>query len=130
MTSLDNNSSIYGNSKEYRLYVIDSSGNRVRIIERDETKKRELYFNRLLSNEEGIIFVDRWGLESEKGKPSFFDIFSTEGRYIYRAYINVTYIKAIKSENIYTLESNSDTGAQYVKRYKIKNWDRIKEDLD
>lgn len=127
LSSLDKNNSIYGNSSEYRLHIINSSGSKIRIIERNELQKRELYFERLLTNEDGLIFVDRWGIDSEKGSPSSFDIFKTEGHYIYKAYINVTYIKTIKDRNIYTLESNSDTSAQYVKRYKIKNWDQIKE---
>ena len=127
LSPLDKENSIYGNSAEYRLYVIDSSGNKVRIIERDESQKRELYFYGLFTNEDGLIFVNRWGIVSEKGEPTSLDIFNIKGHYIYKAYTNGTNTKTIKAGYLYTLEMDSDNSAQYVKRYKIKNWDRIKE---
>lgn len=66
LSPLDNESSIYGNPAEYRLYVIDSSGGKVRIIERDESQKRELYFDGLFTNEDGLIFVNRRGIIKER----------------------------------------------------------------
>ena len=122
LSSLDKNNSVYGNSSEYRLYIIDSLGSKVRIIERDESQKRELYFARLFTNEDGLIFVNR----SEKGEPSSLDIFNIKGHYIYKAYTNGTNTRTIRAGYLYTLESDSDTGAQFVKRYKINNWDQIK----
>ncbi len=129
LSSLDKNNSVYGNSSEYRLYIIDSLGSKVRIIERDESQKRELYFARLFTNEDGFIFVNRWGIVSEKGEPSSLDIFNIKGHYIYKAYTNGTNTHTIRAGYLYTLESDSDTGAQFVKRYKINNWDQIKEGI-
>ena len=129
LSPLDKENSIYGNSGEYRLYIIDSSGSKVRIIERAESQKREIHFDGLFTSEDGLIFVDRWGIGSDKGEPSSLDIFNIKGHYIYKAYTNGTYTRTIKAGYLYTLESNSDTGARYVKRYKIKNWDQIIKEI-
>jgi len=123
----ENDHAVFGNSIENRLYLIDASGKIVRIIGKDEQQKREIYFTGLFTNENGLIFVDKWGIRKEKGEPSSLDIFSVEGNYLYRAYTNEIYTQIIKKEFLYALETDSETGAQYIKRYKIKNWNLIKK---
>lgn len=129
LSPLDNESSIYGNPAEYRLYVIDSSGGKVRIIERDESQKRELYFDGLFTNEDGLIFVRRRVVVKEKGEPIPFDIFNNKGHYIYKAFTNGVSTKTIRAGYLYEIDYASDSGAFFVKRYKIKNWDQIKEGI-
>jgi len=130
LSPLDKENSIYWNSAEYRLFLINSSGRKVRIIEKDELLKRELYLTRMFTIEDGIIFVKRGELESEKRWLSYFDIFNTKGHYIYKAYTNGISTDIIKKGYIYTLEMDSDTGAQSIKRHKIENWDQIKKSIE
>ena len=130
LSPLDKENSIYWNSAEYRLFIIDSSGSKVRIIDKDELQKSEQYLTKLFTDEDGLIFVKRWGLGAEKRELSYFDIFNTKGHYIYKAYTNGISTDIIKKGYIYTLEMDSDTGAQSIKRHKIENWDQIKKSIE
>jgi len=57
-----------------------------------------------------------------------YDIFSKEGYYIYRATIpSSSYI--IRNGYLYTHIVNEDTGEELVRRYRIKNWDEIKDGI-
>ena len=129
LSPFDKEMSIYWNSAEYRLFLIDSFGGIVRIIEKDELQKKEHYFTRLFTCEDGLIFVERGERGSEKEWISYFDVFDNYGYYIYKAYTDGISADIIKTGYIYTLDMNSETGAQYIKRYKIKNWEKIKEGI-
>jgi len=54
------------------------------------------------------------------------DIFSQDGYFLYRTNLPPN-TSVIKDGFLYTREVNEDEGMEYVKRYKIKNWDLIKE---
>lgn len=129
LSPFDKEMSIYWNSAEYRLFLIDSFGGIVRIIEKDELQKKERYFTRLFTCEDGLIFVERGERGSEKEWTSYFDIFDNNGYCIFKAYTDGISADIIKTGYIYTLDMNSETGSQYIKRYKIKNWDQIKAGL-
>jgi len=57
------------------------------------------------------------------------DIFSPEGYYLYRSSLPPNTI-IIKNGFLYTRELDEDEGMEYVKRYKIKNWEQIKEGIE
>ena len=128
LAPLDYKSSIYGCTDEYRLYVIDSSGGVVQVIERDESQKRAHYFYGLFTTDIGFILTDR-RMEKEKGEPNPFDIFNSKGHYIFKAFINGISRPVLRAGYLYTLIYESETSAFFVKRYKIKNWDQIKKGI-
>jgi len=127
LSRLDNVRSIYGKSSEYRLYVLDSLGRIVRIIERDESQKKKLSFFGFLASEEGLIFVNRKGIEAKKGQPTSLDIFNAAGNYIYKAFTNGINAHIIRVGYLYSSVYDSEVGAFFIKRYKINNWNQIKE---
>jgi len=57
-----------------------------------------------------------------------FDIFSRDGYYLYKVIIPIP-SDIIKNGYLYTCILNEDTGEEFAKRYKIKNWAQIKEGL-
>ncbi len=57
-----------------------------------------------------------------------YDLFSEKGYYIYRVKMPLP-PSIIKKGCIYRIERDQDTGYTKVKRYKIINWDQIKEGI-
>jgi hypothetical protein len=53
-----------------------------------------------------------------------FDIFSKEGYYLYRAKLPFT-PEVIKNGYFYDLYSSEETGEVRIKRYKVRNWDKM-----
>lgn len=128
LSPFDKKNSIYGNIAEYKLYEIDSDGTIVQVIERQVSQKKVRYFNGLFNTDTGLIFVDRRVLIKEKGEPIPFDIFNRKGHYIYKAFMyRVSSRPTVKAGYLYEIDYVSDTGAFFVRRFKIKNWDQIKE---
>jgi len=54
------------------------------------------------------------------------DIFSPDGYYLYRSSLPRN-TSIIKNGYLYTRELDEEEGMEYVKRYRIKNWDQIRE---
>jgi hypothetical protein len=71
------------------------------------------------------IYVGSFELYSPRNKIWRFDIFSKEGYYLYKTSIS-KFPKVIMNGHIYTIERDPETDYSLVKRYKIKNWDKIK----
>lgn len=136
---------VYGYSKEYELNVIDDEGNLLFKIIKDESyqgfsarekrkhgKLRDLpphrpFFYSLITDSKGRIYVQR---NRTKGKEFRFnrevDIFSKDGYYLYKSTIpRGTYI--IKNGYVYAYVMNEDKGEELVKRFRIRNWEEIKE---
>jgi len=56
------------------------------------------------------------------------DIFSDDGYFLYEATLPpCTWV--IKNGFLYTYALDEDEGMEYVKRYRIKNWEQIKEGI-
>lgn len=85
------------------------------------------FFYSIFTDCRGRIYVRRNPRERTGNGERVYDIFSKEGYYLYRATIpSSSYI--IKNGYLYTRIVNEDTGEELVKRYKIKNWEDIKEE--
>jgi len=144
ITQMDHNALIYGYSKEYELNIIDSEGEpayKIRKMEPYHKFPRTLrrsskrlpphkpFFHSLFTDGEGRIYVqinyNTHGLNGDK----ICDVFSKAGYYLYETVLPKG-LKTIKEDCLYTSESIGD-GKPFmqIKRYKIKNWDRIKTDL-
>ena len=65
-------------------------------------------------------------LEENEQKQGQYDFFSKEGYYLYRINIPVRPQK-IKNELLYVIESDDKTGYIQLKRYRIKNWNQLRE---
>ena len=86
------------------------------------------FFYSIFTDCRGRIYVRRNPRKREGTGEIVYDIFSKEGYYLYRATIpSSSYI--IKNGYLYTRIVNEDTGEELVKRYKIENWDQIKEGI-
>lgn len=140
---LDAQSIIYGYSKEYELTVMDFFGKVLYRITKDEpypkftakekagykrtsTPEFKPYFYAIFTDNLGRIYVQRNKTWAEEGNiQKEIDVFSREGIFLYKTKLpKHTYI--IRNGYIYTLEADED---EFIKRYKIKNWDLIKSGL-
>ncbi len=168
LCQLNENLSVYGFGSDYRLYIINSTGNIVYRIEKDEPphpltkkdidkvldrfmenqkkRKRETVFSRrkvrramnfpkykpffsdILSDNKGRIYVKSFKSRFDEEKNNHYDLFCKDGYYIYKATIPILY-PTIKNGCVYTTEYDQETGYAKVKRYKIKNWEQIKEGI-
>jgi hypothetical protein len=138
LSILDDKRFVYGYSKEYELNVMDSEGQVLIRIKKDEPypkfsekEQREYrrfkipeykpYFYGLFTDSEGRIYVQRNKTWQEENVEKEVDIFSKDGYYLYKTRLpQDTYI--IENGYLYALEVKD---MEFVKRYKIKNWDRI-----
>jgi len=159
---------IHGHASEYKLFVINSSGEIVHIIKKDEpgepftrkeknklidelveslkrSKRRPEYsrseikkaikfpkyksfYSVILNDDKDRIYISRYKLSIDKDKIAEFDLFNKEGYYLYRVKMS-HYPRTIKNGYVYKSESDQETGYRKVKRYKIKNWEEIKEGI-
>jgi hypothetical protein len=158
---------IYGYSSDYSLFAINSKGETVYIIKKDEPpqsitkaekdkvidrrmraqKENELmpqisrskyesalrfpkhkpFYERIITDDKDRIYVEKFKFPFDRSDSADFDIFSKDGYYLYKAKIAIRYPQVIKSGCIYSTEYGQDTGYVRIKRYKIKNWEQIKE---
>ena len=162
---LYNELAVYGISSEYKLFIVNSSGETVRIIEKNTpprslTKKEKnriindaverskqrtrgskysksdyeksttfpkhvYYFSGIITDDQGRIYIGGFISPLKDKKIPDWDLFNKEGYYLYRAKVPV-YPRVIKNGYIYRSEADPETGYIKIKRYKIKNWDKIK----
>jgi len=86
------------------------------------------YFYSIITDDKGRIYARKNPASREPNTNHEYDVFSKEGLYLYR--INVDhYPGVIKDGYIYTRIVNEETGLEQIKRYRIKNWDKIKEGI-
>ncbi len=78
--------------------------------------------------DENYMFIRVSDIEVDE-KARSYDLFSQEGYYLYRVKMDDFFPQIIKNGFIYTSKSDPDTGYYKVKRYRIKNWNKIKEGL-
>jgi hypothetical protein len=140
---VDEQNMVYGYSKEYELNIINLEGNlqlkirkeepyrRFTAEERRKSKRVQLteykpYFFDIFSDSEGRIFIQRNNARKIETVEKEFDVFSKDGYYLYKTVCQYTpYV--IKDGYYYTRIQNEETGEVFVKRYKIKNWEQIRE---
>jgi len=88
--------------------------------------KHRPFFNRILVDDKERIFVKKRKSILDEGEEEEFDIFSPEGYYLYSTKLSFTPM-AIKAGYLYYTTYSEQTGETKVIRYKIKNWNQIKE---
>jgi hypothetical protein len=84
------------------------------------------FFNKIVTDERGRIYVRRLGPVTDESEEVEFDIFSQEGHYLYKTKLPFT-PEVIKNGYFYDHYSSEETGEVSIKRYKVKNWREIAE---
>jgi hypothetical protein len=108
--------------------------NRKEKLNRNEVKKgyvfpkNKPFFQRLMLDNEGRIYVERFKLYDPEDRSRVYDLFSEEGYFIYRVKMPLP-PSIIRKGSIYRIEPDRDTGYIKVKRYKIINWEQIKKGI-
>lgn len=160
---------IYGYSQEYRLFIINSSGETEHMIEKDDSKlsitkkeknmlvdryierqrlrkkrtilsksevergyvfpKNKPFYTRIFSDDKDRIYVLRFKSPFDEEKSKIYDLFNKEGYYLYKVTIPSIPIFAIKNGRIYSVRFDKDTEVARIIRYKIRNWEKIKEGI-
>jgi hypothetical protein len=160
--AFDENLGVYGFSESYRFFLVDSSGNDVMVVEKEEIpeplteadKERDINAEFEILKQRGILIPKK---EIERNypfpahKPFYsgfmtddlrniyvskisttkreisYDLFNRRGYYIFRVHIREPIIlKTIIDGCLYAATVDKGTGYNKVKRYRIKNWDEIK----
>jgi len=86
------------------------------------------FFNRVLTDERGRIYVRRVKPVHEEDETVEFDIFSRDGYYLYKTNLPFT-PEIIKNGYFYDLYISEETGEVKIKRFKVKNWAQITEGI-
>jgi hypothetical protein len=83
------------------------------------------FFNRILTDNKGRIYVKKVKSVLDKSKETEFDIFSNDGYYLYKTSFSFT-PNNITNGYLYYIFTSEETGEVRIKRFKIKNWNQIK----
>ncbi len=86
------------------------------------------FFDRILTDDRGRIFIRRVRPVLDESENVEFDIFSPEGHYLYRAIAPVS-PEIIQNGYVYDLHTSDETGEVRIKRFKVLNWDQIAEKI-
>lgn len=148
-TLLNSKDIVYGYSKDYELNVLDINGDmlfkirkeadvpKFTLQEKAKLKKIPLpedkpYFFSLLSDSKNRIYVQR--NKSEEGIRGYgpldveekqMDVFNEEGYFLFTTTLPPnTWV--IRDRYIYVHSLDEEEGIEYVIRYKINNWDKLK----
>jgi hypothetical protein len=85
-------------------------------------------FDGIASDDKGRIFVRRAKSVLDESEEDEFDIFSADGYYLYRTKLPFV-PELVKDGYLYHTTYSEETSEYKVIRYKIKNWDEIKEGI-
>jgi WD40 repeat protein len=86
------------------------------------------YFYSIITDDISRIYVRKNPVPHESNTNHEYDVFNKEGLYLYKIHLNY-YPDVIKNGYIYTRITDDETGLEQIKRYRIKNWDKIKEGI-
>jgi hypothetical protein len=106
-------------------------------LSRSEVKKAYIFpefkpfFNEIFIDSKDRIYVRIPKSVLDKDESPHYDLFNKEGYFLYRVKIlHFGFPKIIKNGNIYTHIRDSVTGYIQIKRYKIINWEQIREKIE
>lgn len=146
ISNIDMDSFVYGFSMKYEFTAVDTQGNLLFKMAKDAeerefpakekrqlTKSRIFYklppympfFYSVFSDSQGRIYIrtNRRGREPVEME---IDLFNKDGYFLYKTKLPA-YTYVIKNGFLYAYVVDEEAAMEYVKRYKIKNWDQIKE---
>jgi hypothetical protein len=82
------------------------------------------FFNRILVDDEGRIYVRNAESVLEQSGKAHLDVFNRDGYYLYKLILDFT-PDLIQGRCIYDISTSEDTGEVQIKRFRIRNWDRM-----
>lgn len=144
LSRIDDQTFVYGYSKNYALTIIDQTGRTIRKFDTEIPKpaftaeelksfrrvpvpEQKPYFYALLADSESRIYVRRVSIEGIRGRgpvdlrPVDVDVFSKDGYYLFNTTLPPN-TGQIRDGMIYCYTLNEGSGEERVKRLKIKNW--------
>ncbi len=83
------------------------------------------FFDRIFNDDEGRIYVRRVKSVLDDSSEVEFDIFSSDGYYLYKTRFSFP-PNVITNSFLYYIFTSEETGEVKIKRFKIKNWNQIK----
>ncbi len=86
------------------------------------------FFRRIIVDDLQRLFLWRVGSVLDKSEEREFDLFNKEGYYLYLVKIPVL-PRIIKKGFLYDIKEDEETGEVFIRRFRIKNWDQIKEGI-
>ena len=86
------------------------------------------FFTGMVSDDIGRLYVRRLKSVLDESKEAEFDIFGPEGFYLYRTTLSFM-PNLIKDGYLYRTTYSEETGEYKAIRYRIKNWDEIKQGI-
>jgi hypothetical protein len=93
--------------------------------------KYKPFFSSIIKDDKDRIYVRRFKLPTDEDETPVFDVFNIEGYYLYKIKIPLYRTpfnqNSIQNGYVYVREYDFDLGYHYIKRYKIKNWEQIRE---
>jgi hypothetical protein len=148
ISNVDSQTFVYGFSEEYLLNVMDSQGNLIFKIKKDEpyhefppgerkrysnprikltfnTPSHVSFFYSLLVDSAKRIYVQTNHTRNKLEVDREVDVFSQDGYYLYKTKLP-HYTEMIKDGFLYVYVIDD---VELIKRYKIKNWDQIKAEI-
>jgi hypothetical protein len=136
---------IYGYSDSYDLTAMDAKGKPHFKIAKEEARqsigsdeikgpvtgklpKTKPFYYSLFSDDTGRIYALKANpatfAKSDVPKP--FDVFGRDGVFLYRLELPYSHVFCIKNGYLYARHVIEDSGLEVVKRFKIGNWEKIK----
>jgi hypothetical protein len=85
------------------------------------------FFNKILTDEDGCIFVRRYRIPFTKDKNIIYDFFNEKGKYLYKLKTDKDAL-IIKNGYLYTAEYDKKDECIKLIRYLIKDWNKLKID--
>jgi hypothetical protein len=132
----------FGYSGMYEITLIDGDGKVLHRFRRDErppqftaeerlrlkiVPEKKPHFFELLTDSLERIYVQRnmaYGKIMVEVRDKEVDVFDRTGRFLFRTRLPAN-TRVIRDGLLYCWELNEEEGMEYVKRYRILNWDRI-----
>ena len=94
-------------------------------IERTKYPESKSFYTFIYTDDKSHIYIRKWPSKEIEAN-LVFDVFNKEGYYLYEVESSRFPLK-IKNGYLYTVKADPDTGYYRIKRYRIGNWDQLKE---
>jgi hypothetical protein len=87
------------------------------------------FFYGMTVDDKGRIYIRKARSVLDESGQAEFDIFSRDGYYLYKTFLSFN-PDIIKNGLLYDRYTSEETGEVKIKRYRVMNWDQIKEGID
>ena len=87
------------------------------------------FFYGMNVDDKGRIYIRKARSVLDESGQAELDIFSNDGYYLYKVFLSFN-PEIIRNGLLYDIFTSEETGEVRIKRYKVKNWDQIKERMN